>query len=120
MPIIDKFLAGAFLAEEELPDSFIETIKNWYEPLVNRLLSLHQQLGPGLVIGINGAQGTGKSTLTRLLTLVLEQQFLNVANISIDDFYLSRQQRAELAERIHPLFATEVCRELTTWRTWKN
>lgn len=106
MQIVDKFLVGAFLAEEELPDSFIETIESWYEPLVNRLLSLQQQHGPGLVIGINGAQGTGKSTLAKFLTLVLQQQNLNIANLSLDDFYLSHQRRAELADEVHPLFAT--------------
>jgi len=106
MQTIDTSLISAFLAQEQLPDDFIVSVDKWYLPLLNRLMSLHHQLGPGLIVGINGAQGTGKSTLTKLLTLVLQQQNLNVANLSLDDFYLSHQRRAELSKQVHPLMAT--------------
>jgi D-glycerate 3-kinase len=106
MQNIDENLISTFLEKEQLPESFRDIINNWYLPLLNRLLVLHQQQGPGLLVGINGAQGTGKSTLTKLLTLVLQQQNLNVANVSLDDFYLSHQRRAELARQVHPLLAT--------------
>ncbi len=60
-----------------------------------------------LVIGVNGAQGTGKSTLS----LVLEQSLkhdhqLHSAIISIDDIYLTRRERDILAKQIHPLLKT--------------
>ena len=106
MKTISKSLLSAFLSQEQLPDSFSEFIHRWYLPLVNRLLTLHQQHGPGLIVGISGAQGTGKSTLTKILTLILQQQNLNVANLSLDDFYLSQHHRAELAKQVHPLLAT--------------
>ncbi len=106
MQAIDKNLISVFLAQEQLPDSFTQSIESWYLPLVNRLLSLYEKLGPGLLVGINGAQGTGKSTLTKLLTLILQRRNLKVANLSLDDFYLSHRSRAELAEQVHPLLAT--------------
>jgi D-glycerate 3-kinase len=59
------------------------------------------------VIGINGAQGSGKSTLARALALRLcEAHSLQVATLSIDDFYLTRDQRLELAAQVHPLLRT--------------
>ena len=66
------------------------------------------QKGSGpLVVGLNGAQGSGKSTLAALLTLILSQRYgLRAARLSIDDFYRTRAERAELAESVHPLLVT--------------
>lgn len=61
--------------------------------------------GP-FVLGICGAQGSGKSTLSQGLTDRLTYQGLKVAILSLDDLYLSHDRRAELAAEVHPLFAT--------------
>lgn len=59
------------------------------------------------VIGVNGAQGAGKSTFCELLKLVLEEKFgKKVASWSIDDLYLSRKERKRLSEEVHPLLMT--------------
>lgn len=69
-------------------------------------LAKHYRQG-ARVIGINGAQGTGKSTLVRLLQILLEEGFkLRVAGFSIDDIYLTRQEREALARTVHPLLIT--------------
>lgn len=59
-----------------------------------------------LVVGVSGAQGSGKSTLARTLTELLNAEGRSAAHISLDDFYLSRAGRRDLAARIHPLFVT--------------
>lgn len=60
-----------------------------------------------MLLGINGAQGTGKSTLADFLKLVLESSYeWKVAVLSIDDFYLTKAERHELAQTVHPLFET--------------
>lgn len=59
-----------------------------------------------LVVGVSGAQGSGKSTLARTLTELLNAEGRRAAHISLDDFYLSRARRRDLAARIHPLFVT--------------
>jgi D-glycerate 3-kinase len=60
-----------------------------------------------LVVGLNGAQGTGKSTLARLLRRLLERVHgLRVAILSLDDIYLTGAERMERAQTIHPLLAT--------------
>lgn len=65
-----------------------------------------QKTGP-LVIGINGAQGAGKSTLFNLVEVILTEGFnLNVVGFSIDDLYKTYDERVELSETIHPLLRT--------------
>lgn len=59
-----------------------------------------------LVLGVAGAQGSGKSTVAAVLAARLQQRGLAAAAVSIDDFYLPRERRLALARRVHPLFAT--------------
>lgn len=61
----------------------------------------------GSVIGLNGAQGSGKSTLARLVAEALRGvHALKPALLSLDDFYLTKAERQELARTVHPLCAT--------------
>jgi D-glycerate 3-kinase len=60
-----------------------------------------------VVIGIAGAQGSGKTTLARALGEVLVHRCsLGTARLSLDDFYLTRDERTKLAADKHPLLAT--------------
>lgn len=102
----DNGLIDAFLDEERLPSAFRETITHWYQPLAERLLVELDNVQRPLIVGINGAQGTGKSTLARYLTLMLRQRQLRIANLSLDDFYLDSASRKAMADRVHPLLVT--------------
>ena len=56
---------------------------------------------------ISGPQGSGKTTLTKLLKIVLEKIYKKkVMLLSIDDYYLSKKKRIELSKKIHPLLIT--------------
>ena len=57
-------------------------------------------------VGIGGGQGAGKSTLARLLVLAGELLGRRVLALSLDDFYLTRAEREQLAATAHPLFRT--------------
>jgi D-glycerate 3-kinase len=60
-----------------------------------------------LVLGIAGAQGTGKSTLAGLLAQQLAREHaLRTAVLSLDDLYLTRAERERLARDVHPLLRT--------------
>ncbi|MEE4299689.1 MAG: hypothetical protein V2J24_09620 [Pseudomonadales bacterium] len=62
---------------------------------------------PGLLVGLNGGQGSGKSTLSALAREALTHLFgLRVLVLSLDDLYLTRAERAALARQVHPLLAT--------------
>ena len=55
-------------------------------------------------LGLVGGQGTGKTTTSSILEIILKKYFkLNVFKISIDDFYKTREERLNLSKKIHPL-----------------
>jgi D-glycerate 3-kinase len=58
------------------------------------------------LIGLNGAQGAGKSTLAKGIAADLGRRGLHCALLSLDDFYLTRAERERLAHEVHPLCAT--------------
>ncbi len=60
---------------------------------------------PGWTLGLSGAQGSGKSTLAAKLASILEAEGRRCAILSLDDLYLGPEARADLARRVHPLFA---------------
>ena len=59
-----------------------------------------------LVLGICGAQGSGKSTVARLLAERLRAEGRNCAVLSLDDLYLDGARRTALAASVHPLLRT--------------
>lgn len=100
------FIAG-FIAEQQLPQAFRQVAENHYQPLGQWLVDRHRRHGNTLVVGINGSQGSGKSTLAAfLLQWLRENAGLHAVCLSIDDLYLTRQQRTALAQRVHPLLQT--------------
>jgi D-glycerate 3-kinase len=54
------------------------------------------------LIGVSGAQGSGKSHHCRAYVAAHPR----VAHFSLDDVYFTKAERAQLAKRFHPLFAT--------------
>ncbi len=95
-----------FIEKHQLPDAYRTIVADYYLPFTHELPTQRKQLKP-LLLGINGAQGTGKSTLADFLGFATHSLYgWNVAVLSIDDFYHKRKQRAELADTIHPLLQT--------------
>lgn len=81
------------IADPDLVGTLLARIQRWRQP--------------GLyTIGICGAQGSGKSTLVAALAEQLTLRGVRVATLSLDDLYLTRDERLELAREVHPLLAT--------------
>ncbi|WP_254514668.1 kinase [Novosphingobium sp. G106] len=59
-----------------------------------------------MVLGICGAQGSGKSTLARAVEEAACAKGIPAATLSLDDLYLTRAERDELARSVHPLLRT--------------
>jgi len=58
------------------------------------------------VFAISGLQGSGKSTLALQIAALGEAAGLRVAVLSLDDLYLTRDERKRLAHAVHPLLVT--------------
>ena len=97
----------SFIEEKSLPASYAETVIEHCLPLAAKITQWRRCSKTPLIVGINGAQGTGKSTLSEILELSLQHKYgLKTAILSIDDIYLTRAERDQLARDVHPLLRT--------------
>ncbi len=99
----------AFLQRNQLTGDYLQSADRWFQPLIDDLLQRRAAVGAKktLLVGVSGCQGSGKSTLADYLCEVLRLRYqLGTAHCSLDDFYLSRSERAQLAATVHPLLAT--------------
>lgn len=98
---------SAFLKKHVLPESFRQTAEQYFIPLAQKLCDQALASTQPIIVGINGCQGSGKSTLTDLLVELLNNHYQCPAvGMSIDDFYLTKASRQHLASEVHPLFVT--------------
>jgi D-glycerate 3-kinase len=74
--------------------------------MANRIAASRERLGRPALVGLCGAQGSGKSTTAARLAELLMHAGWRTAVLSLDDFYLTKAERAALAREVHPLFAT--------------
>jgi len=96
-----------FVKRNQLELNYLTHAEQWFSPIIAKIYRQNLISSTPLVIGINGCQGSGKSTLADYFSTCLNNDYgLNVAVLSLDDFYYSKQQRRELADQIHPLLAT--------------
>lgn len=65
-------------------------------PLINSIVNKYLETRQPIVVGVQGGQGTGKSTLTKLLTEIIKKFDIEAITFSIDDFYKSIKERNKL------------------------
>jgi len=100
-----KFIASQetkrdkFKNKDKMIKSFLIPVSFWIAKRANKKRPL--------MIGLAGGQGSGKTTISSILTLILKKYFkLNVFKFSIDDFYKTREDRKKLSTMKHPLLMT--------------
>ncbi len=91
-PTVQKFWASA--PEVEV----LESLWQVWLPLALALIDKRQAQTRPLVQGIVGSQGAGKTTLTRLLCLILSQLGYPALSLSLDDFYQTYAERQALQQ----------------------
>jgi len=69
----------------------------FYSELVEWISAQLSREEPGYLLGVNGPQGCGKSTLTSALCERFTKKGKRCLTISIDDFYLTRAEQIKLA-----------------------
>jgi D-glycerate 3-kinase len=105
-PAIEAYKNSLNIQTSLLPETF-----QLYIPLAlymaQRSQSIRQQNQRAAVFGINGGQGSGKTTLNAFWQIILRRGMgLRTAGFSIDDVYKTYVQRQQMATEVHPLFAT--------------
>jgi D-glycerate 3-kinase len=59
------------------------------------------------IIGLTGGQGTGKSTISNILKIILKEAYkLETVIFSIDDFYKTLKERKKMSKKLSTLFLT--------------
>jgi D-glycerate 3-kinase len=98
------------IAAEVVPGIPPAVVENVYLPLCvfwTGRVETALPLPSALVVSLSGLPGTGKSTLVRACSALLERLFQRrVCGFSLDDVYLGKALRSDLARRVHPLLAS--------------
>jgi len=85
----------------------IRNLKKIYIPIAFWINSKCKKNGKTLLLGLSAGQGSGKTTVSAILSIILKNFFKkNICVISIDDFYKTLKERNKMAEQKHPLFKT--------------
>jgi len=88
-----------FKNKNKMIKSFLIPVSFWISKRTNKKRPL--------IIGLAGGQGSGKTTISSILALILQKYFkLKVFKVSIDDFYKTRKDRKLLSKNKHPLLMT--------------
>ncbi|MFH7027873.1 MAG: glycerate kinase [Heteroscytonema crispum UTEX LB 1556] len=81
------------------PKEMLTVLWDLWLPLGIKLASHRQKLGRPLIQGILGGQGTGKTTMCGVLTLILQQLGYRALSLSLDDLYKTYSDRLILQQQ---------------------
>ena len=100
-----------FLKKEKILKKYtkhqMESLKKFYIPLSFWIEKQYKKKGKTLFLGLSGGQGSGKTTMSKILKIILKNFFKREVHISsIDDFYKTHKHRQQMSKTIHPLFKT--------------
>ncbi|MBD2242502.1 glycerate kinase [Nostoc sp. FACHB-888] len=81
------------------PKEMLQVLWDLWLPLGIKLASHRQQLERPLIQGILGGQGTGKTTMSKVLSLILNQLGYRSVSLSLDDLYKTYSDRLVLTQQ---------------------
>ncbi len=101
-----NFLKSQEILSEPFRDK-IGQLNKFYYPLCQSIYKTYIKDKKTKIIGLTGGQGSGKSTMSNILKIILENGFnLKTAIFSIDDFYKTYQERKIMSNNVSTLFLT--------------
>jgi D-glycerate 3-kinase len=101
-----KFIKSQEVLSEPFRDK-LKQLNNFYLPISQAIYKNYLKNKKTRIIGLAGGQGSGKSTISQLLKIVLKTQFnLETVVFSIDDFYKTLNDRKKMSKEINHLFLT--------------
>jgi len=82
-------------------------LRSYLIPLCFWIVDQKKNKSKTLILGLSGGQGSGKTTITSIISTILKKYFnKKIFVISIDDFYKTIKERYKLSKNIHPLLQT--------------
>jgi len=85
----------------------IKNLKKFYIPISFWIENKYKKKRKTLFLGFSGGQGSGKTTVSGILKIILKKFFKRKIHVSsIDDFYKTLNDRDKMSHKIHPLFKT--------------
>ena len=101
-----KFLSSQEVMSEPFRDK-IGQFNRFYLPISKMINDEYLKKKQTRIIGLTGGQGTGKSTISNILKIILKETYnLETVIFSIDDFYKTLQERKNMSDKISDLFLT--------------
>ena len=101
-----KFIRSQEVMSEPFRDK-LGQLNNFYLPLSQMMKNEYIKEKKTKIIGLTGGQGTGKSTISNILRIILKSAYnLETVIFSIDDFYKTLQERKKMSKNITDLFLT--------------
>lgn len=80
-------------------EAMLQVLWDLWLPLATQIATNHQSLGRPFIQGILGGQGTGKTTLCQILSLILQHLEYKTLCLSIDDLYKTYSDRLALQKQ---------------------
>ena len=101
-----KFISSQEVMSEPFRDK-LKQLNKFYLPISKMIKDEYIKKKRTKVIGLTGGQGTGKSTISNVLKIILKEAYkLETVIFSIDDFYKTFRERKKMSKRINSLFLT--------------
>ena len=101
-----KFLSSQEVMSEPFRDK-LGQLNKFYLPISRMIKDEYLKKEKTKIIGLSGGQGTGKSTISNILKIILKEAYgLETVIFSIDDFYKTFNERKIMSKKISPLFIT--------------
>ena len=101
-----KFLNSQEVTSEPFRDK-LGQLNRFYLPISKMIKDEYIKKKKTKLIGLTGGQGTGKSTISNILKIILKDVYnLTTVIFSIDDFYKTLRERKKMSKKISNLFLT--------------
>ena len=99
-----------FLEKEEIfskSSDKIASLRKVYIPISFWIERKYKKKRKTLILGFSGGQGSGKTTISKIIKIIFKKYFKrNIHVSSIDDFYKTLRDRKKMSNSLHPLLKT--------------